>query len=557
MILDLEKIEPQPDFNLALGVPLFQTVDMKVKDLALIDCIVDVNQTIRDLTKQFEMNPDWPGVILVSANRFYGMITRHHCYEVLGKPFGIEVFSRKTVREFCDTFSNCCLVIDAETTIQEAVKKALARERAYIFEPIIIYHHTLGYRMLNMHILLLAQCDILENLYDEFHQLSTIDPLTQVYNRRGFFETAQSEINQTQIHQHDLSALMIDIDHFKKINDQYGHFVGDQVLRSMAEVIKQTLRQSDLLARYGGEEFFAMLPGTSTSTACTIAERLRESVEKMTVSTTDGVVSVTVSIGVCHISDANNSLDALLSKADEAMYWAKSTGRNQVVLWDENLAMKTTKHSMQHGIKITSVKKKKEKIIEPLSKVVDETIEGWSKAIEMRDKEMEGHARRVIDLTIELARCCGVAEQNMIDIRRGALLHDIGKIAIPDPILFKPGKLSEEEWIIMKKHPVYAYEFLSSISFLKKSLDIPYCHHEHWDGTGYPRGLKGNEIPLSARIFTIIDVWDALCTDRCYRPAWSEEEALTYIKEQSGKLFDPEIVDVFISLMVKKVTLIL
>ncbi|MDO9122573.1 MAG: HD-GYP domain-containing protein, partial [Anaerolineaceae bacterium] len=187
-----------------------------------------------------------------------------------------------------------------------------------------------------------------------------------------------------------------------------------------------------------------------------------------------------------------------------------------------------------------------------ISKIYDETIDGWSKAIEMRDKEMEGHSKRVVELTLELARKCDVHEKDLDDIRRGALLHDIGKIAIPDPILFKPGKLNEEEWQIMRKHPVYAFEFLAPITFLKKSIDIPYCHHEHWDGTGYPRGLKGEEIPLAARIFTIIDVWDALCSDRCYRSAWPLNEVQDYIVSQSGKLFDPRLTDIFIQLIEEK-----
>ena len=157
-------------------------------------------------------------------------------------------------------------------------------------------------------------------------------------------------------------------------------------------------------------------------------------------------------------------------------------------------------------------------------------------------------------MTLALAVKCGLKGKKLEDIRRGALLHDIGKIAIPDPILFKPGKLNEEEWKIMRMHPVYAYEFLKPITFLKNCMEIPYCHHEHWDGSGYPRGIKGEDIPLAARIFTVIDVWDALCTDRCYRPAWTKEKAREYIQSQAGKLFDPTIVDRFVEILNESLT---
>jgi len=184
-----------------------------------------------------------------------------------------------------------------------------------------------------------------------------------------------------------------------------------------------------------------------------------------------------------------------------------------------------------------------------LTLAYDTTIEGWAQALELRDQETEGHTRRVADLTVKLAQALGISSEDLVHIRRGALLHDIGKMGIPDQILLKPGPLTEEEWEIMKKHPVYAWELLSSIRYLRPALDIPYCHHEHWDGTGYPRGLKGEEIPLSARIFSVVDVWDALTSDRPYRPAWTREKALEYIKEQAGHHFDPQIAERFLELL--------
>jgi len=180
-----------------------------------------------------------------------------------------------------------------------------------------------------------------------------------------------------------------------------------------------------------------------------------------------------------------------------------------------------------------------------LALAYDTTIEGWSCALDLRDKETEGHTIRVTELTLRLARAMGIGQDEMVHIRRGALLHDIGKMGIPDAILLKPGPLTPEEWIIMRKHPVYALDLLSRIPYLRPALDIPYYHHEKWDGSGYPIGLKSEQIPLSSRIFAVADVWDALRSDRPYRPGWSEEKAREYILSEAGKHFDPNVVRVF------------
>jgi PAS domain S-box-containing protein len=185
-----------------------------------------------------------------------------------------------------------------------------------------------------------------------------------------------------------------------------------------------------------------------------------------------------------------------------------------------------------------------------LALAYDATIEGWSRALDLRDKETEGHTQRVTELTMELARRIGFPGEELVQIQRGALLHDIGKLGVPDQILLKPSALTEAEWEIMKKHPVFAYEMLLPIRYLKSSaIDIPYSHHEKWDGTGYPRGLKGEQIPLAARVFAIADVWDAITSDRPYRPAWPKAKALQYMQGQSAKHFDPPLVEAFLKMI--------
>ena len=183
-----------------------------------------------------------------------------------------------------------------------------------------------------------------------------------------------------------------------------------------------------------------------------------------------------------------------------------------------------------------------------LSLAYDATIEGWSRALDMRDRVTEGHTKRVTEMALSLARTMGMSDSDLVHMRRGILLHDMGKMGIPDDILLKPDALTEEEWEIMHKHPQYAYEMLAPISYLRPALDIPGSHHEKWDGTGYPRGLKGEQIPMAARIFAVVDVFDALTSDRPYRQAWPKDKAIQYILNEKGKFFDPRVVDVFMSL---------
>jgi putative nucleotidyltransferase with HDIG domain len=179
----------------------------------------------------------------------------------------------------------------------------------------------------------------------------------------------------------------------------------------------------------------------------------------------------------------------------------------------------------------------------------DDTLEGWAKALELRDKETQGHSERVIELTIQIASEMGIHGEALTNIRRGALLHDIGKMGIPDAILHKKGRLNEEEMAVIRNHPKFAYDMLKEIDYLRVALEIPFYHHEKWDGTGYPCGLKGEEIPIAARIFSIVDVWDAMTNDRPYRKAVPPEEVISHLMEQSGQHFDPNIVDVFMRVL--------
>ena len=189
-----------------------------------------------------------------------------------------------------------------------------------------------------------------------------------------------------------------------------------------------------------------------------------------------------------------------------------------------------------------------QKVADELNAAFDATLESMARALDLRDREVEGHLARVAQITVKLAKIMGVADDQLAHIRRGALLHDIGKMGIPDGILLKPSALNDDEWAVMHLHPVYAYEMLSPIELLQPALDIPYCHHERWDGQGYPRGLRHEEIPLGARIFSVVDVWDALRSDRPYRPGWPEARVRDYIGKRAGADFDPTVVEQFLNM---------
>jgi HD-GYP domain-containing protein (c-di-GMP phosphodiesterase class II) len=181
-----------------------------------------------------------------------------------------------------------------------------------------------------------------------------------------------------------------------------------------------------------------------------------------------------------------------------------------------------------------------------LVRAYDETIEGWSRALDLRDHETEGHSVRVTEMTLRLARLTGMSEQDLVQVRRGALLHDIGKVGIPDAILLKPGPLDESEWTVMRRHPGFAGDLLSPIEFLQPALSIPLSHHERWDGTGYPAGLTGEAIPFSARLFAVVDIWDALRSERPYRKAWNTDRVRSHVKDLCGTHLDPAVVKLFL-----------
>jgi len=512
-------------------------------ELPFFECSIQISASMQELTVLFKQTPKLPGAIVLDGRDCVGMISRDQCFETLGRPFGVELYLKKPLSVFMRGNDNPPLILKETTRIYDAVNNALMRNTSQLYDPVIVVsERKRHYRLVDMRTLLKAQNDILSRLVIEVEKLSVIDPLTGLLNRRGFFNKAQKSLDIARMNDWEVAVVMVDIDLFKTVNDIYGHQIGDRVIQSIAQEFGLMVRESDITGRYGGEEFIGMFTDVTEAEALAIAERLRQRIEGLVIQTEFYNINVTISAGICHCSAGSAGIESLFSRADKALYEAKAAGRNRVVIW---------KNIYPHSHLECNPKLMSNTILDSNQdiRLYDEMVASWARALEMRDKETEGHARRVTTLSVRMARRLGMNDEECENIRRGALLHDIGKIAIPDSILFKMGKLTDEEWEVMKRHPIYAYNFIAPITILRKVMDIPYCHHEHWNGSGYPRGLREKEIPLPARIFTLVDVWDALTSDRCYRPAWSKEEAIQYIHEQSGVLFDPELTPIFLEIL--------
>jgi diguanylate cyclase (GGDEF)-like protein len=387
-------------------------------------------------------------------------------------------------------------------------------------------------------------------------ELAVTDGLTGLRNSRYLHEALPGASSLAARTQHPLSVVMLDVDRFKAYNDDFGHPAGDAVLRQVGAILRSMTRAHDLAARYGGEEFAVLLPATGTAAVRAFAERVRAALAKARWPHR----LVTASFGVATSRTGVADGQPLLARADDALYRAKRAGRNRVVHSDDPPGPGGTPSSSSGGEEpnvdappaayggatdLHPAARLREQTAE-LQLVCDATIEGWTRAIALHDHDTGGHSRRVAEQAVRLARRMGLPEDELVHVRRGALLHDLGKIAVPDAILGKPGPLDDAEWRVMQRHPTMAYEMLRPISFLGPALEIPYCHHERWDGSGYPRGLKGEEIPATARLFAVVDVWDALTHDRPYRAAWSEDRVRSYIRSVAGQHLDPHAVEEFL-----------
>jgi diguanylate cyclase (GGDEF)-like protein/putative nucleotidyltransferase with HDIG domain len=365
-------------------------------------------------------------------------------------------------------------------------------------------------------------------LYAKVEESSRIDELTGLFNRRHFEEQLNGGIALHSRYGGVFSLLLLDLDGFKTYNDIYGHPSGDEVLRQIGRIVKNSIRSADQAFRYGGDEFVVILPQTIVEDACTVAERVRA---QIAAEMKEKEIAVTCSVGLASYPSDGLMSNELVTSADTALYYAKRTGGNRVYLSSKILS----EPAPESGIYTRG---------SGLSAVY-----ALAAAVEARDPYVYGHSRKVNAYAVALAEAIGLPPDEVSRISTAALLHDIGKIAIPDSILNKRGKLRPEDWEVIRSHPRLGANIVANVPSLVPCKDGILYHHERWDGTGYPEGLKGEAIALDARILAIADAFDAMVSSRPYRGAFPHEKAIEALRKAAGAVFDPKLVEVFIGLV--------
>ncbi|MEX0710324.1 MAG: diguanylate cyclase [Chloroflexota bacterium] len=373
------------------------------------------------------------------------------------------------------------------------------------------------------------------------------DRLTGVANRETLLTTLASEIERATRHEKWLSVAFIDIDRFKPVNDTYGHHAGDAVLRQIAKLITDNIRASDTFGRYGGEEFMLILPETTPDEAAVLAEQLRTLVmEQPMLTARDQSLRVTISIGVAGDRGSQLLADRLVDQADAAMYAAKSLGRNRTYRYravDENAPVRRAPISADRRAAATAIGRW----------ASDTAAEALASVLAPQPHHRGQPSDMIASLATGMALELGLPPEEIERIRIASLLHDLGKLAVPAEILDKPSNLTDREWQSIGEHPRIGQVILEQASSLREAVPVVLHHHEHYNGGGYPHGLRGNEIPLGARIVAVADAYHAMIHDRPYKTKRGHREALDELRKHAGTQFDPDVVGIFCTLFAEGV----
>lgn len=384
---------------------------------------------------------------------------------------------------------------------------------------------------------------------EKLDKFVSTDPLTGVYNFRFFEHHFEKYFENAKLESRPFSLMMVDIDYLKSINDIYGFVMGDKILRQLADLLKTEVRLKDLVIRYGGEEFAVIMPNTNSMGADNIAENILNKVNIETFGDKKTKIKITVSIGLCSCpKEGIVSAKQVITNAEKAMSLSKERGGNDLSVFPykedekEKRELKSEIEEQKKQIKEGSRSKKS----------LIEFVQALANTVKAKDQYTQEHSKLMSKVAVEIAKQLNLPEIEIERIRLGSVLHDLGKIGISEAILLKPGKLTKEEFELVKQHPQIGAEIVRTVHALRDVIPLILHHHEKYDGSGYLKGLKGEEIPLGARIIGIADVYQALRSDRPYRKAYSKKKALHIIKEGSGKEFDPKIVNIFLKIAKNK-----
>jgi len=387
----------------------------------------------------------------------------------------------------------------------------------------------------------------------EAESLALIDPHTQLYNYRYLQRRIHSEFELAKRRATPLSLMMVDIDYFKSVNDTFGHEYGDVVLQEFAIVLQHASRGIDIVTRFEGEGFAIILPDTEEKGALAFAERIQRVIKKHKFGANK--VKLRISIGICAYPDYNiATVDDLLSDADKCVRLAKDQGGDTIAVYSQLRKKKPVPAPLDIGSqkRVTTITRKFIELIQRNKQNTIEAVYALAHTVGAKNAYTEEHSEEMVKLSTEVARRMNLTDQEIEDIKHGAMLHDIGKLGISEKILLKRGKLTKREFEIIKKHPQIGADIIRPVHFLKNVVPIILYHHERFDGYGYGAKLKGDEIPIGARIVAIVDVYQALVSNRPYRKAYPKREAIKIIKEESGTHFDPKIVKVFLEVIARR-----
>jgi diguanylate cyclase (GGDEF)-like protein/PAS domain S-box-containing protein len=386
------------------------------------------------------------------------------------------------------------------------------------------------------------------------NQLALRDYDTGLYNHRHLSEVIEAEFYRARRYGHPLSVIMMDIDYFKSINNVYGHSFGDLVLRQLANQLKKIVRQYDTVIRYSGEEFVIVSSGTDKITATILAQRILDAIGLYNFGNREHAVKLKMSMAVASYPEDRiiKGMD-LVERSAAILEKVKASGGNRVYSSADIEKEKDDKpKEVASNPDIKILKERVDRLTKQANQSVVESILAFAKTLEMKDHYTGEHVEKTVKVAVQIASALQLPEEEIERIRQAAILHDLGKIGISDKVLCKKGKLTAKEFEVIKKHTQIGVDIIRPIQVLQSLIPLILYHHERWDGRGYPHGLKGEDIPLGARVVALADVYQALISDRPYRKAYPKEEVIKIIQEGAGSQFDPRIVDVFLNLIEQK-----